>query len=189
MSGANRRLKVLGLAGSLRRNSLNKRLLMAAAACAPASFELELFEGLEEVPLFNEDIEEEAIVSVRSLWSAVAAADGLVIATPEYNQSLPGVTKNAIDWLSRGEPSVLQGKPVGVLGATSGKWGTRLAQAALRQPLVACGACVMPEPAIYVSGAEGALGERGQLLDDQLRQALATFLASFDRWMRPSARI
>ena len=119
MSGANRRLKVLGLAGSLRRNSLNKRLLMAAAACAPASFELELFEGLEEVPLFNEDIEEEAIVSVRSLWSAVAAADGLVIATPEYNQSLPGVTKNAIDWLSGEKNGLLTSRSVPRIGLES----------------------------------------------------------------------
>ena len=183
MSGANKRLKVLGLAGSLRRNSLNKRLLMAAAACAPAHIEVELFDGLEEVPLFNEDIENDAIPGVHSLWNAVAAADGMIIATPEYNQSLPGVTKNAIDWLSRAQPDVLQGKPVGVLGATAGKWGTRLAQAGLRQPLVACGAWVMPEPAIYLSQADSALGECGQLLDDQLRPALATFLASFERWM------
>lgn len=181
-------LKVLAVPGSLRRDSLNKRLLMAAAQCAPAGVELELFEDLKDVPLFNEDIEENFITGVHSLWSAVAASDGVIIATPEYNQSLPGVTKNAIDWLSRAEPDVLQGKPVGVLGATAGKWGTRLAQAGLRQPLVACGAHVMPEPAIYVGNAESALGEHGQLLDEQLRQSLEAFMASFERWMTTGAR-
>lgn len=184
MSGTNTRFKVLALAGSLRRDSLNKRLLRAASVCAPARVGLELFERLQEVPLFNEDIEEDAITGVRSLVSAVAASDGLIIATPEYNQSLPGVMKNAIDWLSRANPSVLRGKPVAVLGATSGRWGTRLAQAALRQQLAANGACVMPEPAIYVSHAERVLAGHGRVVDDQVREALEDFLASFERWMR-----
>jgi chromate reductase len=148
---------VLAVAGSLRRDSFNRRLLEAAKQNAPSSLNLTLYDGLGGVPLFNEDLEQATHggpEEVRLLRDAVAAADGLLIATPEYNQSIPGVLKNVIDWLSRPAPEeVLVGKPVSIIGASGGRWGTRLAQAALRQVLTATESIVMPQPAVFVREA------------------------------------
>ncbi len=177
-------LNVLALAGSLRRDSYNRRLLSSVRAHAREAFSISIFDDLLTVPMFNEDLEADGGPSgVRQLGAAVAGADALLIATPEYNQGIPGVVTNVLDWLSRGEPDLLAGKPVGILGATIGPWGTRLAQAALRQSLAACGALVMPAPQIYLRNAADAFDNDGNLTDERARAAVASFLASFREWI------
>jgi chromate reductase, NAD(P)H dehydrogenase (quinone) len=176
---------VLAIAGSLRRESFNRRTLLAASALAPSTLKIDVFDDLAAVPLFNEDLEaHHASPGVEQLRSAIADADGLLIATPEYNQSLPGVVKNMVDWLSRGEPVVLEGKAVGILGATPGNWGTRLAQSMLRHTLTACGALVMPTPQLYLRSAAELFDAQGRLIDSGTQDSLAVFLAAFDEWMR-----
>lgn len=175
---------VLALAGSLRRDSLNRRLLISARALAREAFSVSIYDDLSTVPMFNEDLEADGGPSgVRRLGAAVARADALLIATPEYNQGIPGVVKNVLDWLSRGEPDPLAGKLVAVLGATTGPWGTRLAQAALRQSLTACGALVMPTPQIYLRNAGDAFDSDGNLIDERTRASLTSFFASFREWI------
>lgn len=172
---ARTRKTVLAIAGSLRGGSLNRRLVEAAADCAPPGIEVRVYRGLAELPLLNQDLEAAAFAAgpVRVLCDQVAAADGLLIATPEYNHSVPGVLKNAIDWLSRplaGE--VLVGMPVAVVGASAGRWGTRLAQAQLRQVLFATESLVLAGPALYLAGADAAFDPGGRLTDEAARRAL-----------------
>lgn len=162
--------RVLCLAGSLRRDSWNRRLLQAAVAQAPATLHLDVYDALSAVPLFDEDLERRepaGPAGVQALRAAIAAADGVIIATPEYNHAIPGVLKNALDWLSRDNPEgeVLPEKPVAVLGASSGPWGTRLAQASLRQVLHTCGALVMPSPTLFVANAASRFDAHRTLTD------------------------
>ncbi|WP_108471145.1 NADPH-dependent FMN reductase [Rhodanobacter thiooxydans] len=180
--------RVLCLAGSLRRDSWNRRLLRAAVAQAPATLQLDVYDALAAVPLFDEDLEQHdpaGPAGVQALRAAIAAADGLVIATPEYNHAIPGVLKNALDWLSRESPAgdVLPEKPMAVLGASSGPWGTRLAQASLRQVLHTCGALVMPAPTLFVAGAASRFDTDGTLADPATAQSLQGFMLAFERWM------
>lgn len=180
--------RVLCLAGSLRRDSWNRRLLQAAVVQAPATLQLDVYDALSAVPLFDEDLEQRepaGPAGVQALRAAIAAADGLIIATPEYNHAMPGVLKNALDWLSRESPAgeVLSEKPVGVLGASSGPWGTRLAQASLRQVLHACGALVMPAPTLFVANAASRFDADSALTDLATVQSLQSFTLAFERWM------
>ena len=184
--------RVLCLAGSLRRASWNRRLLHAATLQAPARLQLDVHDALGAVPLFDEDLESRDPAGppgVQALRAAVAAADGLIIATPEYNQAIPGVLKNALDWLSRESPAgeVLAGKPVAVLGASSGPWGTRLAQASVRQVLHTCGALVMPAPSLFVARAAERFDAQGWLIDTATLQSLQSFLLAFESWMERMA--
>jgi chromate reductase len=183
-----RPVRILCLAGSLRRDSWNRRLLQAAVAHAPAGVSAHVYDALAAVPMFNEDMEQaapEGPPGVRALRAAIAAADGLLLATPEYNHALPGVLKNALDWLSRASPQgeVLADRPVAVLGASSGPWGTRLAQASLRQVLHTCGALVMPSPTLFVAHATERFDPRGELADSALQATLAGFMNAFAAWI------
>lgn len=178
---------VLALAGSLRRNGYNRRLLQAAARCAPAGTHVDIYDALSDVPLFDEDLEAathggpDAVCRLRT---AIDAADGLLIATPEYNQSLPGVLKNAIDWVSRPAPEeVLLGKPAAIIGATPGRWGTRLAQAALRHTLAATESRVMPSPMLFVGNAELLFDPEGHLHDVGTLASLRAFMNAFAQWI------
>lgn len=178
---------LLALPGSLRRHSCNRRLLAAAVELAPPGMEVRVYGDLAAIPLFDEDLEQETgggPAAVRHLRAEVAAADGLLVATPEYNQSIPGVLKNALDWLSRETPGpVLSGKPAAVIGATAGRWGTRLAQAAVRQVLYATDSLVLPAPALFVAGAELLFDDEGRLADPTTRTQLAAVLAAFATWI------
>jgi chromate reductase len=177
------RLRVFALAGSLRQGSYNRRLLEAAVGLAPEEMTVEVYDALGSIPLFDEDLERATgggPEAVRHLRSCVAAADGLLLATPEYNQSIPGVLKNALDWLSRPSPDeVLVDLPAAVVGVTAGRWGTRLAQSVVRQVLFATGALVMPAPALYGAGAAGLFDDAGRLTDPVTEGALRSVLASF----------
>ena len=176
--------EALGIAGSLRRDSFNRRLLQAAAKLTPPGLSLPVYDDLGSVPLFNEDLEAGGQPEgVARLYAAVVRADGVLIATPEYNQSIPAVTKNVVDWLSRGDPDALAGKPIAIMGATPGAWGTRLSQAALRQTLAACGALVMPAPHLYVRSAAELFDPEGNLKDERTSASLKRFLESFERWI------
>ena len=183
MSGITRR--VLALSGSLRKASFNTALLRAAGQSAPPGAVLALFEDLEAIPLFNEDLELGAApAAVKRLRDEVERADGLLISTPEYNHSIPGVLKNAIDWLSRPTPArVLAGKPVAVMGATPGTWGTRLAQAALRQVLFSTESLVMPNSPLFVRSASGLFGPEGELIDSATSATLRRLLQEFTDWI------
>jgi chromate reductase len=174
--------RVLGVAGSLRRHSWNRYLLSAAGELAADHLQLTVYDRLDRIPLFNEDAEEQVPRAVHELRDAVRAVDGLLIATPEYNHSIPGVLKNALDWLSR-EDSLLQGKPAAVIGATIGSWGTRLAQAALRQSLTAMGARVMPQPMLYVARASEVFDSTGRLRDASVAAGLTEVVRALRQWI------
>jgi chromate reductase len=181
---------VLAIAGSLRRDSLNRRLAEAAADCAPDGVEVRVYRGLGELPPFNQDLETDAFAAgpVRELCEQVAAAQGLFIATPEYNHSIPGVLKNAIDWLSRpSSGEVLVGKPVAVVGASAGRWGTRLAQAALRQALFATESLVVTGPALYLAQTDAPFDSSGRLADEAARRALRQILQALTDIVRTRA--
>jgi chromate reductase len=178
--------RILALPGSLRRGSYNRKLLEACGHRAPGNLRIKLFDGLADVPMFNEDMESESPLhaGVGRLRQAVAGADGLLIATPEYNQTTPGMLQNAIDWLSRPLPEdLLVGKPVAVLGASAGRWGTRLAQAALRHTLTATEAHVMPAPMLFVRNAEQVFDDEDALRDAGTSEALREFLLAFSDWI------
>lgn len=174
-------LRVLTLAGSLRAGSYNKGLLDAAAQLAPQTLSLKRYDELAAIPLFNEDVEASGLPpGVQKLCQAIGAADGLLVATPEYNQSIPGMLKNVIDWLSR--PSckgVLQGKVVGIVGVTVGQWGTRFAQAALRHALFATESLVAPGAGLFLRDAARLFDSDNKLRDTGARDALTRYLAEF----------
>jgi len=180
-------MRVVGIAGSLRRGSYNRLLLRAAVASAPVGMTILISEELASIPPFNEDLDlatGEGPEGVQRLLRQVRSADGLLIATPEYNHSLPGVLKNALDWLSRPAPDeVLSGKPVAIVGASSGRWGTRLAQGALRQILYATESLVLPKPSVFLGEAARLFDEVGRLSDAQTSRQLGDLLSEFARWI------
>lgn len=175
--------RVLAIPGSLRKDSYNRSLLMASVALAPPGMSITVYESLQTVPLFNEDLEDPPPPGVARLREAVASSHGLLIATPEYNQSVPGVVKNMIDWLSRSDgPDGLAGKPVAVTGVTTGPWGTRISQTLLRQMLTSTQAVVLPEPTVFVADATKVF-DTDRNLDDVSSRRLHHLLVSFDRWL------
>jgi chromate reductase len=180
-------MSILALSGSVRRGSYNRMLLNAAAEDVLAGVTVLIYDELSSIPPFNEDLEvatDGGPNVVRRLRRQVASADGLLVATPEYNHSIPGVLKNAIDWLSRpGPEEVLVGKPVAVIGASSGRWGTRLAQSALRQVLYATESLVLVKPAMFVRDAGRLFDGAGRLVDQPTRNEMEAVLAAFADWI------
>ena len=167
-------MHLLGISGSLRRDSHNRKLLHATRELLPADVELSICEGLKDVPPFDEDDETgPAPSAVAGLRAAIAGADAVLFATPEYNSSIPGQLKNAIDWLSRPvATSVLRNKPVAVVGASTGAFGAVWAQAELRKVLAAAGARVMGGE-LPVAHAQQCFDDDGVLVDDDVRERLA----------------
>jgi chromate reductase len=166
-------VKVLGISGSLRRDSHNTKLLRAAGELLPPFAELEVWDELKAVPPFDEDDEAEPVPApVAALREAVASADALLFATPEYNHSVPGQLKNAVDWLSRPfATTVLRGKPALVVGASTGAFGAVWSQAELRKVLASAGARVV-EAEVAVGHAPSKFDEDGRLVDDELVEQL-----------------
>ena len=174
-------MRILGISGSLRRGSHNRKLLRAAAALLPPGVDLVEWDGLAALPAFDEDLEASPPESVRAFLAAVEEADALLIATPEYNASLPGALKNAIDWASRPFPdNVLRYKPAAVIGASTGLFGAVWAQAEVRKTLKASGAYVL-ESELPVGMADGAFAPDGSLLDPELNQRLRDLLGDLVR--------
>jgi chromate reductase len=178
-------LSFLGVAGSLRRGSYNRGLIRAAAEVAPPGVSLEAYD-LTDIPLYNADIETDGDPEpVAAFKRAIAAADALLIATPEYNHCIPGVLKNAIDWASRPpRQSVLSGKPVAVMGATPTPGGTARAQAQLRDGLTYTNGLVLPLPEILVGLARDKFDEEGNLIDDETRSEIHELLVALAAWTR-----
>lgn len=183
-------MRVLGVSGSVRRDSHNTRLLRAAAQLLPPGAELERFEALKSVEPFDEDDEPGTDLSGVSAWrAAIEDADAILFATPEYNSSVPGVLKNAIDWASRPSSApVLRNKPVAVIGASTGMFGAVWAQAELRKVLAAAGARVI-DAELSVPTADEAFDDEHVLEDADQRDALQAILADLVESADRRARI
>ncbi len=177
-------MRVLAISGSLRAASYNTALLREAARLAPSEIELDLYEGLEQVPPYNEDWDtDRAPAEAVRLRRAVAAADALLISTPEYNGTVPGQLKNAIDWASRppGERAALWGKPVAVIGASTSQYGAMWAQDHLRKALGLAGARVL-ESGLAVAQAGERFSDDGTLVDGEMRAQLEGLLAELSEY-------
>jgi chromate reductase, NAD(P)H dehydrogenase (quinone) len=181
-----RPVRVLGIAGSLRKGSYNKMLLRAATELAPEGMDLTTFERLVDVPLYNADLDADAGPEpVRALRAALAGADALLIATPEYNYSIPGVLKNAIDWASRPPAtSPLRGMPAAIMGASAGLSGTVRAQLALRQAFVFTQTYALQAPEVVVARAAEKFDATGRLVDEKIRALLRAHLEALVAWTR-----
>jgi chromate reductase len=170
-------IRVLGFAGSLRKGSYNKVLLRVAAELMPKGVVLETFD-LEGIPLFNEDLEAQPPAKVKEFKRRIRAADAVLIATPEYNYSIPGVLKNAIDWASRPYPeNAFDNKPVAVMGASTGMLGTARAQYHLRQCFVFLNVHTVNKPEVMVSFALEKIVD-GKLKDEKTRKYIAELIRS-----------
>lgn len=177
-------MRILGLSGSLRRGSHNRRLLRAAGSMLPPGAELVEWDHIRGLPAFDEDFEAAPPAAVRDLLEAIAGADALLIATPEYNASLPGALKNALDWASRPFPDcVLKDKPVAVIGTSTGLFGAVWAQAEARKVLKASGAHVL-EDELPVGLAEDAFADGDTLADAELATRLRDLLGDLVREAR-----
>jgi chromate reductase len=181
-------MRILGISGSVRRDSHNSALLRAAAKELPPGAELVTFDRLKEVPVYDNDEEHLSSAAVDELRAEIAAADVVLIATPEYNHSIPGGLKNALDWVSRPiETNPLRGKPAAVIGASTGLFGAVWAQAEMRKVLEAIGARVV-DAELPVSLADEAFAPDGSLADTELAAQLGGILAELaDRAVPASA--
>lgn len=178
-------MKILGISGSLRRDSYNRLLIKSAGALLDHGATLEVGE-IGDIPLYNGELDgKEKPASVQRLLDAIAAADGLLIATPEYNYSVPGVLKNAIDWASRPAfESVLRDKPTGILSASMSTLGGARAQVHLREVLAATLTPVYLAPDFALPSAHTAFDAAGQLVDASTRDYLRQYLAGYTAWLR-----
>lgn len=176
-------VKLIGISGSLRKGSFNSAVLRAAAASMPPDSELRI-ESIAGIPLYNGDDEAAQGVpdAVTRLKDAIAAADGLLLVTPEYNNSVPGVAKNAIDWLSRPPADIKRvfgGKPVALAGASPGGFGTVLAQIAWLPVFRTLGADFFAGPKLLISHANKLVGANGEISDAATRESIAKFMKAF----------
>ncbi len=179
-------MRVLGIAGSLRRASYNRALLEAARQLAPPSMAIERFD-LDAIPLYNADLDADGIrpAEVERLKKAIADADAILIVSPEYNHSVPGVLQNAIDWASRpGMKSPLVGKPTGIMGASLGVIGTARGQQQLKVVLMSTLALVLPHAGVLVGQAKDKFDASGTLADEPTRQFVAAYLKDLEAWTR-----
>ena len=172
----NKKLLILGFAGSLRKGSYNKALLQAAAELLPEEARLEIF-NLEGIPPFNQDLEKEMPERVKEFKAKIRAADAILIATPEHNYSIPGVLKNAIDWASRpyGDNS-FEGKPGAIISASTGMLGGARAQYHLRQVFVFLDMYAVNKPEVFVTFAAQKIDEQGKLTDEATRKIIKQLL-------------
>lgn len=180
--------KLIGIAGSLRKGSHNAALLRAAAALMPEGAELEVG-SIRGIPLYDADVEAARGIPepVAALKEAIVAADGLLLATPEYNNAMPGVFKNAIDWLTRPPADIKRvfgGRPVAVMGASTGGFGTTLSQVSWLPVLRVLGTRPWFGQRLLVSRAQDAFDESGALTDEAVRGQLREFLGGFTAFVR-----
>jgi chromate reductase len=179
-----RPVKILGFVGSLRKGSYNKALMRAALELTPEDAALEVFD-LEGIPPFNQDLENQPPQIVNEFKAKIKQADALLIATPEYNYSVPGVLKNAIDWASRpyGD-NVLEGKPVAIMSASIGRLGGARAQYHLRQSFVFLNMHPLNRPEVMMPFAQEHVDANGNVTDEQTRQLVRQLLEALVQWTR-----
>lgn len=177
-------LVILGIAGSLRKESFNRALLRAAQELAPEGARIDTFE-IDGLPLFNQDHESNPDPKVTEMKQRVRAADAILFVTPEYNYSIPGVLKNAIDCASRpyGD-SAWNGKPVAVMGASVGALGTARAQYHLRQTFVFLNMFPVNQPEVMVAKAQGSFDQEGRLTDETTKKLVRQLLAELVNWTK-----
>jgi chromate reductase, NAD(P)H dehydrogenase (quinone) len=183
---------IVGVCGSLRTASFNLMLLRAAADAAPAGTTIEVA-SIRDIPIYDGDLEAEHGVpaAVQQLKDRIAAADGLLIATPEYNNSMPGALKNAVDWLSRPPadiPRVFRGRPVALMGATPGLGSTALAQAAWLPVLRTLGTLPYFETRLMVAGAGKVFDSQGRVIDTGVQDRIRTFVEGFAAFVERQRR-
>ena len=180
----NNPLVILGIAGSLRKQSFNRALLRAAQELTPEGARMDIFE-LDGIPPFNQDNEATPPAIVADLKQQVRNADAILLVTPEYNYSVPGVLKNAIDWASRpyGE-SAWNGKPVALMGATVGTLGTARAQYHLRQMFVFLNMYAVNQPEVMLSNAHKHFDDNGKLIDETAKKLMRQLLEELMNWTR-----
>ncbi len=172
-------MKIVGIAGSLRKGSYNRALLEAVKKLAPDGMSVEILE-IGEIHLFNQDMEANYPAVAQALKDKIRAADGAIIVTPEYNRSIPGILKNAIDWTSRPYgASAWPGKPVFVTGASGGPIGTAVAQSHLKQILLHMGAYVLGQPELHIGGAPGKFDAQGELINEDTKGHIIKALQVF----------
>jgi NAD(P)H-dependent FMN reductase len=181
-------MTIIGISGSLRKNSFNSGLLRAAVAAASPDVKIEIA-SIREIPLYDGDAEEATGIpdSVQSLKERIAASDGLLLVTPEYNNSMPGVFKNAIDWLSRPGADIKRvfgGRPVALMGATPGHGGTILAQSAWLPVLRTLQTRPWFGGRLTVSNARTVFDANGDLTDEQVRGQVKAYIAGFEEFIR-----
>ena len=183
-------ITLLGISGSLRRQSYNSQLLLQLRELLPEGVELELWDGLKDVPPFDEDDEAGPVpAAVSRMRDAIAGADAVLFSTPEYNHSVPGQLKNALDWASRPTATnVLRNKPVAVVGASKGAFGAVWAQADLRKVLAAAGARVV-DGEVAVGHAHERFDESGALVDESLREQLGEVVDALVAETRPRVAV
>jgi chromate reductase, NAD(P)H dehydrogenase (quinone) len=177
-----RELKILGIAGSLRKGSYNKGLMRAAIELAPEGMRIEehLLEG---IPFYDADVEAQGLPGeVQRIKDAIEEADGVLLATPEYNYSVPAVLKNVLDWAARPK-NVLSEKPIALMGASVGPFGTTRAQLHLRQIFTYTESLVLPKPHLYIMKAELLFDAEGNLTDEPTRERIAGMLEAFRAWI------
>lgn len=177
-----RAFHILGISGSLRKESYNSAALRAAQKSAPDGVEIRLAD-ISAIPLYNEDLREQGLPpSVVSLVEQIATADAVMIATPEYNYSIPGVLKNAIDWASKAPDQPFRRKPVAILGASMGAIGTARSQYDLRKVFVFLDAHVLNQPEIMISAAHTRFGADGNLTDEKTRELIGAQIVALKEW-------
>lgn len=179
----NNKTHILGIAGSLRAGSFNKALLKAAVDLAPADVEIEVYERLAEIPPFNQDSEQDLPDVVVEFKDKIRKADAILFVTPEYNYSLPGVLKNAIDWASRpyGD-SAWAGKPAGIMSASGGNVGGARAQYHLRQVMVFLDMHPLNKPEVIVSDVTNKVDVQGHVIDDHTSDKIKEMLNALVEW-------
>jgi len=181
-------VNVLGICGSLRRGSFNRLALENAITLCPADMAITLA-AIDDIPLYNEDVRQQGFPeAVTRLRAEIARADALLIATPEYNYSMSGVLKNVIDWASRPPDQPFEGKPVAIMGASAGLFGTARAQYHLRQSLVYLNGFVVNRPEVFIGQAATKFDAEGNLTDATARDLIGKLLVALRDWARKLSR-
>ena len=174
-------MNVIGISGSLRKGSMNTMALRAAQKLAPAGMSLTIAD-ISQIPLYNDDVRAAGEpASVLALKAQIAAADAVLLVTPEYNFSIPGVLKNTLDWLSRPPLTPFDGKPVAIMGASPGPVGTARVQYHLRQVLVFMNSFTVNRPEVFISHAGTKFNAEGELTDEATAKFITDLLVSLDK--------
>ncbi len=177
-------IRILGISGSFRRQSFNRMALLAAAELMPDGMTLEIAD-YQDVPLYNQDVQEASGFPepVLRLAGAIAAADGVLFASPDYNHSIAGVLKNAIDWVSRVEPQPFVGKPVAMVSATIGPVGGARNQYELRKVVASVEGLCLVKPEVFIGRADTRFDAQGRLVDEAARRILGVQMRAFGAWI------